>query len=233
MHSTPKKGCQNLSEKSWYFAIFSRFFDFLKNPSPLQQLFFWVGGWVFFWPQNPYISCARQFFFRALCAGLEKIFLFWLICQVWFLQFAFFGLVFQKPGGIETWAKHTPQALVFTILKPWGIPTARFTSQVLLPSCVSCLGPCKFGIVASHWLPWSHHLCLLLRVLTNLPLLKASSNIFVLKQILPTWFMGNFLVHKQNDVGANQLVVAHLANLLFCCISLPNWLAPARRIFLF
>ena len=53
-----------------------------------------------------------------------------------------------------------------------------------------------------------------------MPILKANSNILVLNKFLPTWFMGNFLVHKENDVGAKQLVVAHVANLIFFVIFL-------------
>ena len=151
-----------------------------------------MGGWVLFWQQNPYIYCARQFFFRALCAGLEKICLFWLVCQVWFQHFCIFGLVFQKPGGIEIWAKHTSQALVFTVLKPWGILTAMFTSQIVLPSCVWCLGPCKFGIVASHWLPWSNHLCLLLKVFDQFANFESKLQHFGAEQILANMVHGKF-----------------------------------------
>ena len=132
----PTRGPKSV-KKIMYFAIFPCFSIFLKNPSPLQQLFFWVGGCVFFWPQNPYISCARQFFFRALCAGLD----FFVLANLSGVAFAICIFLAGRPKTRWHW---NSSPCVYSI-KAMRHPH----SKVYKPSCAS-----KLCLV-----PWAMQIC--------------------------------------------------------------------------
>ena len=88
-----------LVKKSPNFCNFSNIFMILKNPSPLQQRFFWVGGWVFILPQKPLCFLMPGIFCKACCIGLGKHALHWLGLDMLCFTKSLFWCWVAKPMG--------------------------------------------------------------------------------------------------------------------------------------
>ena len=78
---------------------FSAIFVVLKNGSPLQQRFFWVGGWVFILPQKPLCFLMPGIFCKACCIGLGKHALHWLGLDMLCFTKSVFWCWVAKPMG--------------------------------------------------------------------------------------------------------------------------------------